>query len=209
MVDQHPFLLEVLTQVNNNKFPFQQHFKGTCDLLPPLAHACFLPFEQFIGQQMVQFQDSILGRLHHHTLFNMFSNGTFEAHRVRILSCFGPGASAWLITQPILTNLLIILPNFLHNIFLHDLDYPILQLQASFNVCAHIPLTLWVSISYVVFMATNTFEPMMQFTTRLLPLHKMLVSIWDENNYMCFLQPHSTLLVNKLTLCLPNMTFTP
>ncbi len=95
MVDQCPFLLEALTWVNNT-FLFQQHFKATCDLLPPLARAWFFPFEQFIGQQMVQLQDSILEHLHHHTLSNMFFNGIFEAHSVRILSCYGPKASAWL-----------------------------------------------------------------------------------------------------------------
>jgi hypothetical protein len=44
MIDQCPFLLEALTQVDNNTFPFQQHFKAKCDLLPPLACACFLSF---------------------------------------------------------------------------------------------------------------------------------------------------------------------
>jgi hypothetical protein len=72
MVDQCPFLFEALTGVDNNTFPFQQHLKATCDLLPPLAHACFLSFEQPIGQQMVQFQDSISEHLHHHTFSNMF-----------------------------------------------------------------------------------------------------------------------------------------
>ncbi len=41
MVDQHPFLLETLTQVDNNTFLFQQHFKATCDFLPPPTRACF------------------------------------------------------------------------------------------------------------------------------------------------------------------------
>jgi len=35
----------------------------------------------------------------------------------------------------------------------------------------------------------------------------MLVSMWDENNYMHFLQPHSILLVDELTLCLLKMAF--
>jgi hypothetical protein len=48
MVDQCPFLLEALTQINNNTFPFQQHFKAPCDLLPPPACACFASFEQLI-----------------------------------------------------------------------------------------------------------------------------------------------------------------
>ncbi len=55
-------------------------------------------------------------------------------------------------------------------------------------------------------MATNALEPMMQFVTPLAPLHKMLTSMWVE---MHFFQPHSTPLVDELTLCLPKMTFTP
>jgi hypothetical protein len=35
MVNQCPFLLETLMQVDNNTFLFQQHLKATCDLLPP------------------------------------------------------------------------------------------------------------------------------------------------------------------------------
>jgi len=42
---------------------------------------------------------------------------------------------------------------------------------------------------------------MKQFTTLLPPLCEMLASTWDEKNYMCFLQPHSTPLINELTLC--------
>jgi hypothetical protein len=81
MVNQRPFLLEALAQVDNNTFPFEQHLKATCDLLPPLACVSFPPFKQFIEQQMVQFQDSISEHLHHHTLSNMFFDGTSEAHR--------------------------------------------------------------------------------------------------------------------------------
>jgi hypothetical protein len=50
MVNQRPFLFEALTQVDNNTFLFQQHLKLAYDLLPPLVCACFLLFEQFIGQ---------------------------------------------------------------------------------------------------------------------------------------------------------------
>jgi hypothetical protein len=60
--------------------------------------------------------------------------------------------------------------------FVWNLDYHIPQLQASLNVCAHIPSTLCVSTFYIVFMATNALEPMMQFMTRLSPLHEMLAS---------------------------------
>jgi hypothetical protein len=48
MVDHHPFLLETLTRMDNNTFPFQQHLKGTCNLLLPPICACLLPFEQLI-----------------------------------------------------------------------------------------------------------------------------------------------------------------
>jgi len=41
-------------------------------------------------------------------------------------------------------------------------------------------------------MATNAWEPMMQFATFLPPLHKILASMWDENHYTHFLQPCST-----------------
>jgi len=97
MVDQHPFLLEALTQVDNNIFPFQQHLKVTCNLLPSPTRTCLFPFEQFIGQQMVQFQDSILEHLHHHTFSNMFFDRLFEIHCVRILSCSGLEVGIWLI----------------------------------------------------------------------------------------------------------------
>ncbi len=50
---------------------------------------------------MVWFQDSILKHMYHHTLFNMLSNGIFEAHCAQILSCSGPRASAWFIVWPI------------------------------------------------------------------------------------------------------------
>jgi hypothetical protein len=41
MVDQCPFLLEALTRISNNTFHFQQHFKVTCDLLPPRPMCVF------------------------------------------------------------------------------------------------------------------------------------------------------------------------
>jgi hypothetical protein len=41
-------------------------------------------------------------------------------------------------------------------------------------------------------MVMNAHEPMMQFMTLLLPLQKISASMWDENNYTHFLQPHST-----------------
>jgi len=93
--------------------------------------------------------------------------------------------------------------------FICDLDYPILQLQVSLDVCAHILLTLWKSTFYVMFMVMNALDSMMEFTIPLPPLHETLTSMRDKNNYMFFLQPHSTHFVNKSTLCFPKMAFTP
>jgi hypothetical protein len=98
LVYQHPFLFETFARVYNNTFPFQQHFNMACDLLPPPAHACLLPFEQFIEQQMVQLQDSILEHLQHHTLSIMLFDMTSQAHRAQILSNYGLQACTWLIT---------------------------------------------------------------------------------------------------------------
>ncbi len=70
-----------------------------CDLLPPLACACFPPFEQLIGQQMVQLQDSILERLHHHTLSSMLPDKTFEAHHAWILLCSSSKVGTWLVAR--------------------------------------------------------------------------------------------------------------
>jgi hypothetical protein len=98
MVDQHPFFLETLARVYNNTFPFQQHLNVACDLLPPPVHACLPSFEQFIEQQMVQLQDSILERLQHHTLSIMLFDRTFRAHHAQNLSCSGLRAGVWLTT---------------------------------------------------------------------------------------------------------------
>jgi hypothetical protein len=41
----------------------------------------------------------------------------------------------------------------------------------------------------------------------LLPLHEMLASMRDENNYMHFLKPRSIPFVEKMELCSPKMKF--
>jgi hypothetical protein len=92
-------------------------------------------------------------------------------------------------------------------VFWTGLGLPHPSIVVSFDACAHILLTLWVFIFYVVVMAMNAHESIMQFMTPLLLLCEMLTSTWDENNYMHFLQPRSTPFVNKLTLYLSKMTF--
>ncbi len=48
-----------------------------------------------------------------------------------------------------------------------------------------------------------------EVVTFLLSLHHMLISMWGENNYMCFLKTRSTIFVNESTLCTPKMEFAP
>ncbi len=115
MVDQCPFLLEALTQINNNTFLFQQHLKVTCDLLPPPTHACLPSFEQLIRQQMVQLQVSISECLHHHTLLSMFSDETFKAPSCSNFIMFWLKGRCLLYSSTSFPSLSIIFPSFLHN----------------------------------------------------------------------------------------------
>jgi hypothetical protein len=86
---------------------WQQHisfpitFQSNMWSFTTLAHVCPPPFEQFIGQQMVQLWDSISKCMHHRTLSNMPSNETSKAHHVWFWPCYGLRASTWLIAWPI------------------------------------------------------------------------------------------------------------
>jgi len=115
---------------------------------------------------MVQLQDSILERLHHHTLFNMFFDGISKAHHVRILSCFSLGVCAWFIVRMVFPTFQ--LSSLIFSITLRmrfKLSHPSIA-HISWCVCTH-PID-------VVFMAMNTLELMMQFATPLPPLREML-----------------------------------
>jgi len=92
--------------------------------------------------------------LHHHAISSVLSNEISKTHRAWILSCFGLRVGTWFTFQLIFLAIWLSSPFFLQH-FERDLDYIILQLQVSFNACAHISLTLWVSTSYIVFMAMN------------------------------------------------------
>ncbi len=154
---------------------------------------------------MIHLQDSILKCLDDHTFFNMISDGILEAHYAQILSCFDLGANAWLIAWLIFWTFWLFSSIFFTMLWMW-LRLPHLSIASLPDVCAHIPLTLWVSTFYVVLIATSAQVPMMQFMTLLPPLREMLASTWD-NNYMHFLQSHSILLVNESTLCSPKMKF--
>ncbi len=77
MIDQHPFLLEMLTQ-SQQHLSFPTTFQGSMwFIISPNSHM-FPSIWKFIKQQMVRLQDFILEHLHHHTLSNMLSNKIFE-----------------------------------------------------------------------------------------------------------------------------------
>jgi len=208
MVNQHPFLLKALMQIDNNTFPFQLHLIATCHLLPPLAWTCFPLFEELIGQQMVHFQDSILEHLHHHTFFSMFSNGIFKAHCAQILSWFGFGVNTWFIIQPI---------------------FPTFQLSSQVFCTL---LWTWLELSHPSIAClpwcvyTHPIDPMgihlllcahdnERTKTRdvirdtFVAIVQDVGSMWDENNYMHFLQLHSIPPIDKLTLCSLKIEFAP
>jgi hypothetical protein len=135
---------------------------------------------------MVQLQDFISKRLHHHTFSNMFSYGISKAHHARILSCSGPKVGTWLTIRLIFPAFQLFSPIFCTTLCTQfALPHPSIA-SIPRCVCTH-PIDSMVSTSYIVFMAMNTLEPMMQSVTPLPPLCEMLVSTWDENNYMRFL----------------------
>ncbi len=84
----HPFTLEVYEPGNVPQFlvlllfsPWDSQLSLFWSLgVRHPTRACLFPFEQLIGQQIVQLQDSILERLHHHTLSSMLFDKTFETH---------------------------------------------------------------------------------------------------------------------------------
>jgi len=192
------FLLEALTRINNNTFPFQQHFKVVSDLLPPLARVC--SFEQLIRQQMVWFQDSILECLYHHTLFNMLSNFIFDTHCARILSCFGLGVSIWLITRPTFPTFWLYSPPFF-TMFQTWFGLPHPSITCIFQcVCTHpIDVTSVHLVHYTHDAICDIFVTIAQD----------VVFHVGWNNYTHFLQSHSIPFVNEVTFGWPKMELTP
>jgi hypothetical protein len=86
---------------------------------------------------MVHLQDFILEHLHHHILYSMTSNGTYEAHHTQILSCFSLRASAWFRTWPIFPTFW--LSSLIFCITLHtQLGLPHLSIASILQcVCTH------------------------------------------------------------------------
>jgi hypothetical protein len=61
---------------------------------------------------MLQFQNSILDHLHHHTFSNMFFDKIPKTHHAQILSCFDLEVGTWLPTQPIFPAFLLFCTSF-------------------------------------------------------------------------------------------------
>jgi len=148
MVDQCPFLLKAITWVNYNTFPFWQHFKVTCDLLPTLACACFL-LEHFIKQQMVQLQDSILKCLHHHTLFQHTFWWNIWNTLCSNLIMFWPRGGCIIYNLTNFLGLFICFPNLFHNasnmiwiIPSFNCRYPSMHVHKSHQPYGYPPFTL-------------------------------------------------------------------
>ncbi len=148
MIDQCLFFLEALTWVNNNtskRLAISHHPQ----------HTCFFPFEQFIGQQMVWLQDSVLEHLHHHTLSNMLSDKIFKTHCAQILSCSGPKVGVWFKTWSIFPAFELSSPSF-STTFQTQLGLPHLSIVNIFHyVCTH-PIDATNVHLFVAPMAMNT-----------------------------------------------------
>jgi len=85
IIEQRPILFESLVWVDDDTFLFQQYLKMTNNFYH-LQNVCLLPFEQPIGQQIDQFQDSILKHLWYHTFSTMFFEEMFNAHGLQHMS---------------------------------------------------------------------------------------------------------------------------
>jgi hypothetical protein len=114
---------------------WKTHF-DVMDLLLSPACACLPLFEQFIGQQMIRFQNSILKCLHHHNFSSILFDKIFEAHCAWILSRAGLRVNAWLTTW-------LVFPAFRLSslVFFHNAPY-ITWITPSLNfkypsVCVH------------------------------------------------------------------------
>jgi hypothetical protein len=148
---------------------------------------------------MVHFQDSILEHLHHHTFFNMFSNKILKAHHAQILSWFGPKVNIYFIIQPIFPTFQLSSQVFstLLRTWL-ELSHPSIA-SLPWCVCAH-PIDL-MGIHFLLCThgdeRTRTHDAIRDTFA---PIVRNVGSMWDENNYMCFLQWHSIPFVDKLTL---------
>jgi hypothetical protein len=158
MVNQCSFRFETLAWIVNNIFFFQQQLKENCNLLLPPAHTCFLPFEQLIGQQMVQLQNSISKCLRHHTLSVILFDKIYETYCVWILSCSNLGVSVWLIIRPTFPAFQLFSSSFC-TMFWMQFWLPHFSIVGiPWCVCTH---PIEVSTFYIVPMAMSAHAPMM------------------------------------------------
>jgi len=106
IVDQYHFLLEALTGIDNNTFPFQQHLKMACVLLPPKPMHVFFHLNNSSNNKWFNFKISswnICTVIPFPTCF-------LTKHLKLIMPevCSSLGAGTWFIIR-------LIFPFFLHN----------------------------------------------------------------------------------------------
>ncbi len=134
--------------------PFQQHFKAACDLLPPRPVCVFFHLNNSLGNKWFNFKIPSWSVYTIIPFPTCSPTGYFKPIMLEFYHVLGKGGC--LVSKLTnLPNLSIIFPSLFNNILYTTWTSP------SLDVCAHIPLTLWVSTSYVVFMAMNALEPMM------------------------------------------------
>ncbi len=206
MIDQRPFLLQALAQVNNITFLSNTSRWHVISYCPQFAHV-FFHLNNSLGNKWFDFKIpswsicTIIPFQHalkHDSWSPSCPNSIMFWPRGRCLVYSSTNPFELSINFP---DLFIVLRIWL------GLAHPLIA--GILDACAHIASTLWLSIFYVVFMAISAHEPMMQFVTPLLPLHRMLASMWGENNYMFFFQTCSIFPIDESTLCSLNMAFTP
>ncbi len=114
MVDQCPFLFEALVGVVNNTFPFQQHLNNTCDFLAPPARACLFHLNNSLDNKWFNFEIPWIV----YTIVPFLT--CFSMRHLRPLCpnliLFWVRGRHLAYNSTNLLSLLIIFPNFLHNI---------------------------------------------------------------------------------------------
>ncbi len=113
MVDQRPVLYEVLAQISNNKFPFQQHLEATCDLLPPQPVCVFFHLNNSSGNKWFNFKippRSVYTIIH----FSSMLSNRYPRPIVLEFIMFWPKGGLLAYKSIIIPNLSIIFPNFFY-----------------------------------------------------------------------------------------------
>jgi hypothetical protein len=92
-------LLKPIGASSLRPLPFQMHLKSTQEPLLSWATTCVPPFKQLVEKQIDHLKESILERLHDHSLTNILFYLPFNSHRSCLKLCAGPSAGTWLLVR--------------------------------------------------------------------------------------------------------------